>query len=132
MDKYFRSALIAILILSKIKIRYISFIAVIAVVFLFINRIEIIDKLSKNKQDSSVKLSDHIKSMSNIATDASNLERINRWNSAIAMYKERPVLGWGPGTYMFQYAPFQKARDKTIISTNFAEGGNAHSEFIGP
>ena len=48
------------------------------------------------------------------------------------MFKERPVLGWGPGTYMFQYAQFQMARDKTIISTNFAEGGNAHSEYIGP
>jgi uncharacterized membrane protein YeaQ/YmgE (transglycosylase-associated protein family) len=33
---------------------------------------------------------------------------------------------------MFEYAPFQKWSEKTIISTNFGEGGNAHSEYIGP
>ncbi len=126
------AALLAVLILLKIKIRYVSAIVLIIISILFVYRIEIIDKLSKNKQDSSAKLSAHIKSVSNIATDASNRERINRWNAALAMFYERPVLGWGPGTYMFQYAPFQKARDKTIISTNFAEGGNAHSEYIGP
>ena len=31
----------------------------------------------------------------------------NRWNSAMRMWQERPVFGWGPGTYMFQSAPFQ-------------------------
>ena len=41
-------------------------------------------------------------------------------------------MGWGPGTYMFQYAPFQAAADRTIISTNFGTNGNAHSEFLGP
>jgi len=116
----------------KIKVRYVAALSLVAISMLFAYRIEIIDKLNKNKQDSSEKLEDHVKSISNIATDASNLERINRWNSALAMFKQRPVLGWGPGTYMFQYAPFQMARDKTIISTDFAEGGNAHSEYIGP
>ena len=116
----------------RIKIRYVAVIALAAISLLFIYRIEIIDKLSKNKQDSSAELSAHIKSISNIATDASNRERINRWNCALKMFKERPLLGWGPGTYMFQYAGFQMARDKTIISTNFGEGGNAHSEYIGP
>jgi O-antigen ligase len=33
---------------------------------------------------------------------------------------------------MFQYAPYQKWSERTIISTNFGEGGNAHSEYIGP
>jgi O-antigen ligase len=40
-------------------------------------------------------------------------------------------MGWGPGTYQFQYAPFQKADEKTIISTTYGEGGNAHSEYLG-
>jgi O-antigen ligase len=48
------------------------------------------------------------------------------------MFKEKPVFGWGPGTYMFQYAPFQISRERTQISTNFADLGNAHSEYIGP
>ena len=120
------------LMLLKIKLRTVLLLVGLIVSILFTFRVEIIDKLGKNKQDSSAELSEHVKSISNIATDASNKERINRWNSAIKMFKERPVFGWGPGTYMFEYAPFQKADDKTIISTNFGEGGNAHSEYIGP
>ncbi|HNX20901.1 MAG TPA: O-antigen ligase family protein, partial [Bacteroidales bacterium] len=59
-------------------------------------------------------------------------ERLNRWFSAFGMIEERPIVGWGPGTYQFEYAPFQKNKYKTIISTNFGNGGNCHSEYIGP
>ena len=48
------------------------------------------------------------------------------------MFSERPIFGWGPGTYQFIYAPFQSSQDLTIISTNNADGGNAHSEYLGP
>jgi putative inorganic carbon (HCO3(-)) transporter len=48
------------------------------------------------------------------------------------MFKEKPVLGWGPGTYMFQYAPFQRSYQRTYVSTNYGDMGNAHSEYIGP
>ena len=48
------------------------------------------------------------------------------------MFQERPFFGWGPGTYMFQYAPFQMSDEQTIISTNSGNMGNAHSEYIGP
>ncbi|MCF6366736.1 MAG: O-antigen ligase family protein [Bacteroidales bacterium] len=102
------------------------------VVLFFIFQFEITDKLSKNRQDSSQDLSEHVSSISNIATDASNLERINRWNSAFNMFEEKPIFGFGPGTYMFQYAPYQMSYDRTIISTDFGDGGNAHSEYIGP
>lgn len=88
--------------------------------------------LERNREESSDNLGEHVKSMSNISSDASNLERINRWNSALRMFKDRPVFGWGPGTYMFQYAPFQASADRTIISTNFGSQGNAHSEYLGP
>lgn len=88
--------------------------------------------MERNRDESSDDLGKHVKSISNISSDASNLERINRWNSAFRMWQERPVFGWGPGTYMFQYAPFQAAADRTIISTNFGAGGNAHSEYLGP
>ena len=70
--------------------------------------------------------------MTNISTDASNVERLNRWSCAIRMFEQRPVFGWGPGTYMFQYAPFQLSYEKTIISTNEGDRGNAHSEYLGP
>jgi O-antigen ligase len=42
------------------------------------------------------------------------------------------VFGWGPGTYMFMYAPYQLSSQKTVISTNFGTNGNAHSEYLGP
>ena len=97
-----------------------------------VNRDQITIALERNRQESSDDLAKHVSSISNISSDASNLERINRWNSALRMFEERPWTGWGPGTYMFQYAPFQAAADRTIISTNFGTGGNAHSEFLGP
>ena len=91
----------------------------------------IIMSLEKNRQDSSNDLVEQLYSMTNISTDASNLERINRWNCAIRMFQEKPILGFGPATYMFQYAPYQISSEKTIISTNFGEVGNAHSEYLG-
>jgi O-antigen ligase len=48
------------------------------------------------------------------------------------MFEDKPVFGFGPGTYMFQYAPYQLNKDRTIISTNSGDGGNAHSEYLGP
>lgn len=89
-------------------------------------------KMEGNNQDSSDNLGKHIQSISNISTDASNLERLNRWSCAIRMFEEKPVFGFGPGTYMFQYAPYQKDSERTIISTNAADGGNSHSEYLGP
>lgn len=91
----------------------------------------ILIKMEGNKVESSTDFSKHIKSISNITSDASNLERINRWNCAIRMFKEKPVFGWGPGTYQFKYAPFQHSDEKTIISTNAGDGGNAHSDYLG-
>jgi putative inorganic carbon (HCO3(-)) transporter len=88
--------------------------------------------MESNKQDSSSNLKEHVSSISNVTSDASNLERLNRWNSAYEMFKKRPIFGWGPGVYAFEYAPFQKSKDKTIISTNTGDGGNAHSEYLGP
>ena len=101
-------------------------------VALFLSLDTIVMKLEKNRQDSSAELAEHVQSITNISTDASNLERLNRWGSAWRMFKERPFVGWGPGTYMFQYAPFQLSSEKTIISTNAGDAGNAHSEYIGP
>jgi O-antigen ligase len=89
-------------------------------------------KLEKNRQDSSGDLAEHVESMSNVATDASNLERLNRWNAAFRMFRESPVVGVGPGTYAFLYAPYQISSDLTVISTNFGDLGNAHSEYFGP
>lgn len=95
---------------------------------------DIMLKLRENEQGSTRKsnLSEHFQSISNIRNDPSNLERINRWNSAIRMFEERPLVGFGPGTYQFKYAPYQRSKDMTVISTNFGVVGHAHSEYLGP
>jgi len=107
-------------------------ILVVGLAVVWFEREQITIALERNREESSDDIGEHVKSISNISSDASNLERINRWNSALRMWKERPFFGWGPGTYMFQYAPFQAAEDRTIISTNFGIQGNAHSEYLGP
>ncbi len=124
------AVLIAVLLRIKFYVLAVSFVIIIGTFFTFQH--QILDKLSKNKQDSSGNFAEHVQSISNITSDASNLERINRWQAAIRLYNERPILGWGPGTYQFVYSPFQSSQEKTIISTNLGDKGNAHSEYLGP
>jgi O-antigen ligase len=125
---------VGVLVLVKLRIKFrwilMTVAGVLAIFFTF--KFEILDKLEKNKQDASANFIEHIQSISNISSDASNLERINRWQAALRMFNERPLVGWGPGTYQFEYAPFQRSKEKTIISTNLGDLGNAHSEYIGP
>jgi O-antigen ligase len=123
---------VLIIVLLKIRFHILLLLAVIIVVFV-LNRLESITyEMEKNRQQSSANLSEHVQSISNITTDDSNMERLNRWSCAWRMFLEKPLFGWGPGTYMFQYAPFQISREKTTISTNMADRGNAHSEYLGP
>jgi putative inorganic carbon (hco3(-)) transporter len=124
--------IVYILLLLRIRFRNLIILFGMLTAVVLIYQTEIIMKLEKNRQDASQDFDKHIESISNISTDASNLERLNRWSSAFRMFAERPVLGWGPGTYSFEYAPFQHAHEKTIISTNMGDRGNAHSEYIGP
>lgn len=121
-----------IVLLLKIKFRSIlillGFLTLGGIVF----QTQIEMKLEQNHQDSSRDFSKHLESISNISSDASNLERLNRWSCALRMFEEKPIVGWGPGTYSFKYAPFQLASDRTIISTDNGDRGNAHSEYFGP
>ena len=123
---------IFVLVILRIRFYWIVIVTTIFIGGFVLFQQQIFDKLEKNKQDSSENFVEHIRSMSNISSDASNLERINRWQAAIRLFDERPVLGWGPGTYQFVYAPFQRSKEKTIISTNLGDMGNAHSEYLGP
>ncbi len=123
---------ICLLIVFKIKFRWIAITSISLIAAFFLFQHQILYVLEKNKQDSSGNFIEHIQSIYNISSDASNLERINRWQSAFRMFGERPVVGWGPGTYQFIYAPFQRSQERTIISTNAGDLGNAHSEYIGP
>lgn len=120
------------LVLLKIKRGTLISMTVLAALLVWAMWGNIMQKFEKNDQVSSDDLTEHVESISNVSTDASNMERVNRWKSALRMFEERPWLGHGPGTYMFLYAPYQKPYEKTIISTNAGDMGNAHSEYIGP
>ena len=123
---------LCVYIIMKLRIRFsllLSFL-IFFTTFIIIFQTDILMVLEKNSQDSSDSFVEHIESMSNVTTDASNLERINRWKSAIRLFQERPHLGWGPGTYQFHYAPYQNYYEKTVISTNAGDMGNAHSEYL--
>lgn len=119
-------------LLTRFRVRFywivLAFLTVGTIAFLKQNDIQY--ALEANKQGSSDELEGHVKSVSNISTDPSNLERINRWKCAARMVSERPIFGFGPGTYVFQYGPFQKSSELTIISTHSGDLGDAHSEYF--
>jgi len=117
----------------KVKFKYLFAIgiSILALVLIFWSKIEM--ELARNKQEhTTTAFDERLQSAANITSDASNLERLNRWDAAIAMFYDRPVFGFGPATYAFEYAPYQDPENLTIISTNFGDMGNAHSEFLGP
>lgn len=92
---------------------------------------QLIIALERNSETSATdSFVEKAKSITNISNDESNLERMNRWSCAYRMFLVKPAFGWGPGTYMFQYAPFQLSYERTKISTNASNLGNAHSEYL--
>ena len=86
--------------------------------------------------DPQASLVEKSMSVTNVQTDASNIERLNRWVSALRMFEERPYFGFGPGTYQFTYIPFQEKRLEnrlTVTNPNApppGSGGTAHSELL--
>lgn len=121
-----------VLMRFKINFSYLMMVLFLGTLFFGMNITDIETSLSRNKQDSDDNLEDHVESVTNVSTDPSNLERINRWHSAYRMFQKKPITGFGPGSYTFQYAPFQLSSQMTIISTNAGDVGNVHSEFFRP
>jgi O-antigen ligase len=116
---------------------FIAIISVLALMFVFQTDIEY--SLKQNKADSNAKnasLEQQTKSVTNITSDQSNAERLNRWSCAWRMFLDRPLLGYGPGTYQFEYLSYQKKNEMTRISVSSAynikkgKGGTAHSEYL--
>jgi putative inorganic carbon (hco3(-)) transporter len=141
------------IVLSYTRASWVGIVAALAAYFVFLFRVKtiivlagiatlvagyfifestVMNKFSKTTKYSSSNYEDHVQSITNIKTDASNVERLNRWSSAWRMFLAKPLLGWGPGTFQFQYGPFQKSSEKSSISTNSGDKGNAHSEYLGP
>lgn len=127
------AAIIWLLIRFKIPFKYIFALGLIGLLLIAINWDQINMRLAKNRSEHTTEqFGERLQSAANVSTDASNLERINRWTAAWNMAVERPIFGFGPGTYAMEYAPYQNPENYTIISTNFGTMGNAHSEYLGP
>lgn len=121
------------LIYFRIKFSLLVYVTLFLSAILFFSWDSIQMELARNKSEHTTEeFGKRLESAANVTTDASNLERLNRWSCALQMFEERPIVGFGPGTYAFQYARFQEAEKITIISTNFGDAGNAHSEYLGP
>jgi putative inorganic carbon (hco3(-)) transporter len=126
------SLLLYFVLLFKVNFKYILLLVSILVGALFINLDDIQTDLSRNKKESDDNIENHLQSVGNVTSDPSNLERFNRWSCAIRMFEEKPIMGWGPGTYTFQYGQFQLPHQMTIISTNAGKLGGIHSEYLRP
>lgn len=125
--------MVLIVIKLRIKLSILAGIAAIGLITLYFSWDSIQMELERNKfEHTTEEFGEKLQSATNVTTDASNLERLNRWSCAISMFKERPFFGFGPGRYAFEYARFQRPENLTIISTNFGDMGNAHSEYLGP
>jgi putative inorganic carbon (HCO3(-)) transporter len=127
-------ASLGVWVILRLKVRFELVLvgAAILVGLFFSVRTQLMIKLEKNRVESSGELAEHVQSISNISTDQSNLERLNRWSCAVRMWKDKPLFGFGPGTYQFEYGAYQRSYEKTRISTDFGTLGNAHSEYLGP
>ena len=126
------SLLLYFILLFKVHFKYILLLVSIFFIALFINLDDIQTNLSRNKKESDDNIENHLQSVGNVTSDPSNLERFNRWSCAIRMFEQKPIMGWGPGTYTFQYGQFQLPHQMTIISTNAGKLGGIHSEYLRP
>jgi putative inorganic carbon (HCO3(-)) transporter len=121
------------LIYFKVRMKHLLAIIALGVGLVLVNFNTIQMKLEHNNQQrQNDEYKEAVQSITNVTNDDSNTERINRWLSAYRMFKEKPILGWGPGTFQFQYSSFQREKDMTLISTTSGNLGNAHSEYLGP
>lgn len=137
---YSRAALLSVVFVScfyvllKFKIRFQTLMVSLLLVFVLGVTFsgQIYQKVKFNRSVSGKNLVTDIRSISNVRTDESNVERINRWESGYRMFFDKPFFGFGPGTYMFQYSPYQRAHEMTSISTTHGTMGSMHSEYFGP
>lgn len=125
------SALFYLFIRLKIKFWQINMLLISSVLALSYYSDSIYSSMRENNSKYNDNAAHHLTSVTNLRSDASNLERINRWVCAYRMFLEKPLTGFGPGTYQFEYGAFQTNEFTTRISSHDGTKGNAHSEFFG-
>lgn len=133
------SLFVLLLLQVRIRLRYISLGGIVVIMVLLfyqdhlVHRLEQIDAIS---YDSHANLFERAESVGNITTDVSNIERMNRWVAGWRMFLEKPLTGFGSGTYQFAYIPYQvPGLGNRLTVTNPYDipensGGTAHSEYL--
>ncbi len=123
----------------RVRFKHLIFLLIVFLVVGWVNKDRIENRFSRVSAlsyDVQAGFLERKESVANITTDVSNLERLNRWVSALHMFKERPLTGFGPGTYQFTYIPFQQPELMNRISVTNpwdipeGSGGTAHSEYL--
>ena len=135
----FFAAAMYLVYLKRAKLHYILMILTVMIMVGVVFQKPILERLHTVEVVSygdNANFIDRTVSVSNITTDVSNLERINRWISAWRMFKEKPLTGFGPGTYQFTYIPYQDPAYMSRLTVTDphdipdGSGGTAHSEYL--
>lgn len=123
----------------KIKPKHVGLAVLVLAAGIWLMRNPIIDRMKQNHYTSTDRgsdLAEQTMSVGNISNDASNAERLNRWSCALRMFADKPLTGFGPGTYQFEYLGYQRPDEMTRISVTsaynniYGRGGSAHSEYL--
>jgi len=128
---------ILVLILAKRFPRVIAGIFLSGLLVFFLSFNAILSGITNNQVESKKgNWWQQIVSITNVSTDVSNLERLNRYKCALRMTADRPWTGFGAGTFQVAYLPYQLPDEMTRISVTHpgphppGRGGGAHSEYL--
>ena len=129
--------LLGCIALLRLRFQHLLLLGGLAIAFLYFGQSLLLNQLQRNTTASKTESqSDHLRSALNITTDASNLERLNRYSCAWRMFLDRPHTGFGPGSFQYAYLSYQRPEEMTHISVTEPErhragkGGGAHSEYL--
>ena len=119
-------------LLIRIKISFRAVIAIFAslVILGFVFQAPIVEQMQKNRNVSGEDILATAASVTNVSSDESNAERLNRWSCAVRMGQDKPFFGFGPGTYERNYPDYQILSEMTRISSKTGDRGDAHSEYL--
>jgi O-antigen ligase len=133
------AAALYLMMRSRIRLSTFLLISLVVGAVLFFKWDSLVTEMKLNRNNSTrhnASLAEQTKSVTNIKSDVSNAERLNRWNCAYRMFLDKPLTGFGPGTYQFEYLSYQRYDEMTRISVTspynivFGKGGTAHSEYM--
>jgi len=61
--------------------------------------------------------------------DVSSMERVYRWVAAFKMFKDHPVVGFGPGSFYYFYKQYTVSSFKTYVSEN-TDKSTVHNYYL--